>query len=137
VAFAGPVVCAHVTKEGALRGTVGLAPIRCVLLLGGLALAGVLGAGIVATARSSASTTGPVRNPPADVLTPLVAFALSSPHPVRGTDNRTSDWNRDSAAPNATVRPLPSLALLVTFRGGGGWSRVLADCMRSWLLDPG
>src|SRR2546423_4181040 len=77
------------TKEDVLRGTVSLGPIRRVLLVGGLVLetGGVLVGSVVAAPRSRALTTGALRAP-REVLTPLVATPLSSPHPVRGADNR-------------------------------------------------
>jgi hypothetical protein len=60
-----------------------------VLLFGGLVLAagGVLVGGVVAAPLAGAS---PMRasGTPRDVLTPLVAYPLSSPRPVRGADNR-------------------------------------------------
>jgi hypothetical protein len=60
-----------------------------VLLFGGLVLAaaGVLVSGVVAAPLASASPMR-VSEAPRDVLTPLVAYPLSSPRPVRGADNR-------------------------------------------------
>ncbi len=46
-----------------------------------------VGAGIVAAAPAAALLTGPVGTPP-EMITPLVAAPLSSPHPVLGADNR-------------------------------------------------
>ena len=72
-----------------MRGTVSFGPIWRLLLFGGLVLAAasVRVGGVVAAPLSSVSRAGALRAP-REVLTPLVATPLSSPHPVRGADNR-------------------------------------------------
>jgi Peptidase family M23 len=55
--------------------------------LGVLATTAALGAGLVAAGPAAASPAGPVGTPP-EVITPLVAKPLSSPHPVLGADGR-------------------------------------------------